>query len=92
MYTYLNHEGRYCLDIYYSDSNYENKSFELASQFQSFTTDTIFKIKTVGLHRIEWYQNDTIIGYRNTRTSVPLRLRVDDFGDMDLEYIKIQKL
>lgn len=83
------------LCIYYSGTgwNETNKEVKLGEQFQSITKDTVFKIKTVNLHRIEWYIDDVIAGYRDTETSVPLQIRYDYFdNDSELEYLIIRKL
>ena len=60
----------------------------------SYDTSTVFKIKSENIHKIYWYLNGAVQGSRDTRTTIPLGLRVDIFDnqDYDIEYIKVKKL
>ena len=60
----------------------------------SYDTSTVFKIKSENIHKIYWYLNGGVQAYRDTKTGVPLGLRVDIFDnqDYDIEYIKVKPL
>lgn len=52
-----------------------------------------FKITTENINKLSLYRNNAIEGYRNTPSSLPLQVRIDDFDNtMDLEYLKIKAI
>ena len=57
------------------------------------STSTVFKLQTSNLHGITPYYNTTATTKRNTNSSYPLNLRIDDFANvLDLDYLKVKPL
>ena len=59
-----------------------------------YGTSTVFTIYSEGIHKIYWNLDGVPKAYRDTKTTVPLGLRIDIFDnqDYDIEYIKVKKL
>ena len=57
------------------------------------STSTVFKLQTSNLHGITPYYNTTATTKRNTNSSHPLNIRIDDFANaLDLDYLKVKPL
>ena len=86
----VNQKGTYFklsnqLSIWYDGSSYTNISNQI-------TTNTVFKIRVQNLNTVNWYLDDTFIGSRTMSgggKNIPCNLRIDDFGDLDLDYFKV---
>ena len=65
-----------------------------ASITSDYGTSTVFTIYSDTLHKIYWNLDGVAKAYRDTKTTVPLGLRVDIFDnqDYDIEYIKVKPL
>ena len=65
-----------------------------ASLNNTVTANTVLKITTTDLNRLNWYIDDSIVAYRDTYTGVPLGVRFDVFNnnDYDIDYIKVKPL
>ena len=79
------------LSIMYMDTGGTARDVSITTDYG---TSTVFKIKSENVHKIYWYLNGGIQAYRDTKTGVPLGLRVDIFDnqDYDIEYIKVKRL
>ena len=76
--------------FYWSDSNRNNQEYTLA---MNPIVNDVFKIKTENINKLYMYHNSSLTGYRDTNTSLPLQLRIDDFNNtMELEFIKIKAI
>ena len=85
---YKNASGQYI--FYWSDSSRNNQEYTLG---MNPTVNDVFKITTENIHKLYMYQNGSLTGYRDTNTSLPLQLRVDDFNNtMELDYLKIKAI
>lgn len=84
--------NRYWL-IFYSTDNQDAKMDDV-SALNNATVNSVFKLKTENLHKIYLYLDDVLIGYRDTKTSYGLNIRIDDFNvsPLNLEYLKIKPL
>lgn len=83
-----NSSGQYI--FYYSVNGQLNQSYILG---MNPSVNDVFKITTENINKLTMYRNNTLEGYRDTPTSVPLKVRIDDFADtMNLEYLKIKAL
>ena len=83
-----NSSGQYI--FYYSVNGQTNQSYTLA---MTPTVSDKFKIKSENINKLYMYHNDSLSGYRDTPSSIPLQLRIDDFNNtMDLEFIKIKAI
>ena len=58
----------------------------------SISTNTIFKFTTSNLHSITGYLDDVGKITRTTNSGHGLNLRIDDFGGLDIEYLKVKPL
>ena len=58
----------------------------------SISTNTIFKFTTSNLHSITGYIDGVSKITRTTNSEHSLNLRVDDFGGLDIEYLKVKPL
>ena len=85
---YKNTNGQYI--FYWSDSSRDKQEYVLG---MNPTVNDVFKITSENIDKLYMYLNDTIEGYRNTNTSLPLQLRIDDFNNtMELDFIKIKAI
>lgn len=77
--------------FYWSDTTRTNQEFVLNI---NPTVDGEFKISSENINRLSMYSDDNIKGWRDTLTSIPLKLRIDDFtaSPLNLEYLKIKAL
>ena len=60
----------------------------------STNTNTLFKLTTENLHKVNAYLNGTLQAYRNTNTSRGLNLRIDSYtsSPLTLDYLKVKSL
>ena len=72
----------------------ESTEAHSATLSNTVTTNTVWKLSTENLHKINFYLDDTIVAYRNTSSNLPLTIRIDDFtaSPLNLEYLKVKPL
>ena len=88
---YRNTSGQYI--FYWSDSSRNNQEYVFNSSQMNPSVDGEFKITAENIHHLSMFYDDVIKGYRDTNTSMPLKIRIDDFANtIDLEYLKIKAL
>ena len=77
--------------IMYIDTGGSNHDVSITD---SYGTSTVFTLKSENIHKIYWYLDSVVKAYRDTKTSLPLGLRIDIFDnqDYDIEYIKVKAL
>jgi hypothetical protein len=74
--------------FYYSDTSRNNQEYVLG---MNPSVNDIFKITSENINKLYMHLNSALEGYRDTNTSLPLQLRIDDFNNtMDLDFIKIK--
>jgi hypothetical protein len=80
--------------VFYSTNSQENRMDDGGSVLSNSTVNSIYKLTTSNLHKISLYVDDVIVGYRDTKTSFGLNLRIDDFtaSPLELDYLKIKPL
>ena len=78
----------------YNDTLYAvaDNSNNISLSNPSISTDTIFKFTTSNLHSITGYLDDVGKITRNTNSGHGLNLRIDDFGGLDIDYLKVKPL
>jgi len=89
--TFLKIVNYNSFSAYYATSSQDNQHTDIST---TLTTNTVMKLVTENLHTVKWYVDDVLKVTQNTRTSLPLHLRLDDFTStpLNLDYIKIRKL
>jgi hypothetical protein len=80
--------------VFYSTNSQENRMDDGGSVLSNSTVNSIYKLTTSNLHKISLYVDDVIVGYRDTKTSFGLNLRIDDFtaSPLELDYLKVKPL
>ena len=85
---YRHQNGNYV--FYWSDSSQNNREYILNI---NPTVDDVFKISSENINKLYLYLNSTLYGYRDTNTSLPLQVRIDDHNStLDLEFLKIKAI
>ncbi len=77
------------LNIMYRDTGNSNRDVAITNNYD---TSTVLTIKSENTHKIYWYLDSVVKASRDTKTSLPLGLRIDIFDnqDYDIDYIKVK--
>ncbi len=79
--------------FYWSDSSQNNREYVFNSSEMNPSVDDVFKITSEDINKLSMFLNNTVKGYRDTNTSLPLQVRIDDFNNvMELDYLKIKAI
>ena len=78
--------------IYWTPVN--TTSISYSQLYSTLSADSVFKISTENMDKLYWVVDDSIVAYRDTNSSYPLKLYIREYMQhpIELEYLKVRKI